>query len=1085
MAKKKATQKRQQNRAKANGRAASIKTRQIKRSVKSRPRSVKSRGGPSTDLAKPRRLVPAPLRHALSSASIAAPEHESAPTFDIDTQDELIPQQNLPSFVIVGIGASAGGLEAISSLLRGLEPNAKFALVVVLHQSPDHESFLSELLASATPLTVVQAEQRMPLESGHVYVAPPNMQVEIDRGQIRLVDRPMDRAQHMPIDHFFRSLAEYAQSRGVGIVLSGSASDGAMGLRDIKAAGGITIAQEPHSARYDSMPRAAIGTGVIDVVLTPNDIARELPHMCERAMAVQQPKAATDSAGRDDGSLLRIFTLLRHNSGVDFTHYKLPTIQRRLGRRLVLHKLESLADYVRFLQKNPAEMQALYQDLLIHVTRFFRDPESFAALVELVFPQIIEQRAGDTPIRIWVPGCSTGEEAFSLAIALVEFLGDAAGSTPIQIFATDVADSAVERARVGSYPENIAADVSPERLRRFFNKIDGHYRVTKQIRDMCIFARQDLTRDPPFSKLDLVVCRNVLIYLGPVLQRRLMMIFHYALRPNAHLMLGSAETIGSYGDLFAVADKKHKIYVKRPAATRTTFDYPEHFHHADMQRAAPGPKPDSPASSVAAGYVQNEVNRLLLTRFAPPGVLVDDRLKILQFRGHTGAYLEPAAGEASLDLLKMAREGLLFGLRSAITEARKLSLPVRKNNLRVRHNGQVHLVNLEVLPIATPDGHHFLILFNPAGEEQQKQAKPLKTKRLSSGARRRLARDRTRQLEEELAANRDYLQSMIQDLEAANEELQSANEEILSSNEELQSTNEELDTAREELQSTNEELNTVNEELQARNEELSRVNSDLMNLLGSVQIAIVMVSGDMRIRRFTPMAEKVLNLIPTDMGRPISDIKPNIDCPELEELIRDTIDTVTIKECECRDRNGRSYLLRIRPYKSLENRIDGAVLALFDVEESRERVSQAQQRQSDAAERTSLQIVLDAIEEPVLLLDDQAHVVGVSRAMLQMIMPHGQSDDGEQSDGDGDGDGNGEPSSSVIGQSVYKLAGGKLDSPELRELLGQRLSADQVVRDFPVQLATAAGESRNLLVHARRLDGDRKAPLHVLTFEAL
>ena len=621
----------------------------------------------------------------------------------------------------------------------------------------------------------------------------------------------------------------------------------------------------------------------------------------------------------------RIFAILRSASGVDFTQYKQPTIRRRLQRRMVLRKIEELSQYVVFLQQHSEEVKALYSDLLIHVTRFFRDPESFDVLIKRAFPVIVDNRRDDLPVRVWVPGCSTGEEPYSLTIALLEYFDKHDMSYPLQVFATDVSDSAVEYARAGVYPETIARDVSPERLRRFFNKIDGQYRIAKHVRDCCIFARQDITRDPPFSKIDLVLCRNVLIYLGPAIQKRLMSVFHYALKNTGFLMLGGAETIGPFVDLFSILDKRHKLYTKKlHAGMRTDLDFPptEQPHAASEVARRPS------AEARPANSIQNEASRIILARYSPPGVIVDADLKIIQFRGQTGPFLEPAPGDASLNLLKMAREGLLHGLRTAVHEARKTDHEVQKDSLRTKMPAGMMEVKVSVIPIGvnSPEGRHFLILFEvkPPSPEAATEKASSRPKR-ASAERRGIA-----QLEQELAASRDYLQSIIQDVEAANEELQSANEEVLSSNEELQSTNEELDTAKEELQSTNEELNTLNEELQGRNEELMRVNSDLVNLLASVHIAIVIVAADLRIRRFTPMAEKVLNLIPTDIGRPISDIKPNIDCPDLENLIIECIDTVTIKQLNVKDRNGKVFNLRIRPYKNIENRIDGAVLALFE-----------------------------------------------------------------------------------------------------------------------------------------------------------
>ncbi|HWB53814.1 MAG TPA: CheR family methyltransferase, partial [Tepidisphaeraceae bacterium] len=712
--------------------------------------------------------------------------------------------------------------------------------------------------------------------------------------------------------------------------------DGAAGLQEIKAAGGFTMVQEPKTAKYDGMPRAAISSGEVDLVLSPPDMAPERVRIADHPLvqeAVEPRDHPVEKTRPPEDPLARIFLMLRNSTGVDFSHYKLPTIHRRLHRRMVLHKVDTIDKYVKYLQTNPGEVQALYQDILIRVTRFFRDPDSYKTLIQKVFPGILDNRRGDTPVRIWVPGCSTGEEAYSVAIALMEYLGDRAAATPVQIFATDVSESAVEQARLGIYPENIIADVSADRLRRFFQKINGSYRISKPVRDLCVFARQDLTRDPPFSRLDLILCRNVLIYLGPVLQKKLMNVFHYALKLHGFLMLGSAETIGTHTDFFAVEDKRHKLYTKKPVSARTDVAFP-----VEYSAERPEIRSKIAAENRGTANIQQEANRLLLARYSPPGVLVDSDLKIMQFRGQTGAFLEPAPGDASMDLLKMAREGLLYGLRTALLEARKSARPIRKQNLLVKQNGHTRPVNLEVIPISTGEGKYFLVLFEKADSSQHAAPSHGASKKSRKGKPRQAEadlnselRERVRHLDQELAASREYMQSMIQDLEAANEELQSANEEILSSNEELQSTNEELDTAKEELQSTNEELNTVNEELQGRNEELSRVNSDLVNLLGSVQIAIVMVASDLRIRRFTPMAEKVLNLIPTDIGRPISDIKPNIDLPDLEQIISDAIDSVTIKERHCTDRYGNRYLLRVRPYKNVENRIDGAVLALFEV----------------------------------------------------------------------------------------------------------------------------------------------------------
>src|SRR5258706_1349690 len=558
---------------------------------------------------------------------------------------------DLPTFLVVGIGAAAGGLEALSQLLGTLPNNAGMAYVVVQHLAAKHESMLPELLAGVTGLPVVQVTEGLQVEADKVFVIPPNAQLGILNGRLHLLPRLEDKTQHTPIDFFFRSLADYAKSRSVGVILSGTASDGAEGLREIKGVGGIVMVQEPKSARYDGMPRAAIATGVADMVLEPAEIARELVkiarHPFLRHARARQPG---DEILLVEEQLQRIFFLLRNASGVDFTHYKQPTIKRRLQRRMVLHKINTIEQYLKLLQQNTSELNSLYQDLLIHVTRFFREPETFLTLVERIFPQIVRDRANNQPIRIWVPGCSTGEEPYSVAIALLEFLGEQAGNTSLQIFATDISESAIERGRSGVYPESIAADVSAERLRRFFAKVDGSYRISKSVRDACIFARQDLTRDPPFSKLDLIVCRNVLIYLGPVLQKKLMTVFHYALKPTGFLMLGGSETIGLHADLFALADKRHKLYTKKLTSRRVNLDFGGSDYSSSSAGRAEAPRKAAGDARTMGPGLNAEANRILLSRFAPSGVIIDGGGQIIQFSGQTRPIPQPPSGGGSPNL---------------------------------------------------------------------------------------------------------------------------------------------------------------------------------------------------------------------------------------------------------------------------------------------------------------------------------------------------------------------------------------------------------------------------------------------------
>jgi two-component system CheB/CheR fusion protein len=871
--------------------------------------------------------------------------------------------------MIVGIGASAGGLDAFTELIGALPPDSGLALVLVQHLSPKQHSALPLLLARNTTMPVIEVVDGVHVAANHVYVIPPNVHLELVGDQLVLSPRPDDRTQHTPIDRFFTSLAAAAEARSIAVVLSGTASDGALGIREVKAVGGITFAQTPSSAKQDGMPRAAIATGMVDLVLTPAEIGAELARIAHHPY-VPAVLNYGKAIGLPEDQLKRIFELLRPVSGVDFRHYKLPTIRRRLLRRMALHRLTDIASYIKLLQSQPSEVRGLFEDLLIHVTRFFREPDSFEALKREVFPKLIEHRDPEQPVRLWVCGCATGEEAYSLAICLHEFLQENKSDLRVQIFATDVSDTAIEHARAGIYAPSIAADVGETRLRRFFTHSDGNYRVSKAIRDSCVFARQDLTKDPPFSRIDLVMCRNVLIYMDAVLQKRLISLFHYALRLDGFLVLGPAETVGTQAALFAVTDKKHRIHRKKNAPVvlpdRSAFAADHSLPSPRRQASADAPTPEL--------TMQSEVNRVILDRYAPAGVVVDNDLQIVQFRGQTGPYLEPAPGEASLNLLKMAREGLLYGLRTALHAARKSKAPVRKTGLRLRIGNTSRPVAIEVVPLNAIGRPHYLVLFEAKGPSQTDKAV-----RSLRGKGHAVTEDDTAMLRRELAASRDYLQSIIQELEAANEELQSANEEILSSNEELQSTNEELDTAKEELQSTNEELNTLNEELQGRNEEMSRINSDLMNLVGSVQIAIVIISSDLRIRRFTPMAEKVLNLIPTDIDRSIGHINPNIDCPDLEQLIAECMDTVTPIEREVRDRQGKWYALRIRPYKSVENKIDGAVLALFDIDQAKRSQQHASRVEAHA------QAILRGAAAPMALLDAALHIKQANAAFARLL----------------------------------------------------------------------------------------------------
>jgi len=864
-------------------------------------------------------------------------------------------------FPIVGIGASAGGLEAFTQFFAHLPARTGMAFVLVQHLDPRHESRLADLLARTTHMPVLEASQGLAVEPDRVYIIPPNTTMAIARGALQMTPRGEAPGPHLPIDHFLRALALAQQARAIGVVFSGTGSDGTLGLLEVKAVGGITFAQEPGSARHGGMPHSAIGSGAVDFVLPPAGIAARLAEIRAHPYLAPGPVEAPPPESEDHFRL--VLGAVRAATGVDFSQYRETTIRRRILRRMALHGESSLASYAGRLEQG-GEVEALYRDLLINVTSFFRDPALFEALKTSVFPEILKAKPPDAPLRLWVPGCSTGQEAYSLAVALWEFFDDKLLRRPFQIFASDLGDpGSLERARVGVYPESIEAELTPERLHRFFKKENHLYRIDKSIRDSCVFARQNLTTDPPFSHVDLISCRNVLIYMAPVLQRRVLPTFHYALNVPGFLVLGSAETVGEFNGLFEVKDRANKIYEKQVTGSRPLVQFAIEDYKLP---GAAGPR-TGPSRSTPADF-QKEADRLLLSRYSPPGVLINEHLDILQFRGRTGPYLEAPPGEPTMNLLKMARPGLFVELRSAVNEAIARGETVRREGLRPRDEQGVREIAIEVLLVRPREAaaQCYLVLFEESGG-----SKPAPGLERPSGWRALLHRRRaarahpagdvvapagraglvqlegeTAQLRQELSSTREYLQSLVEQQDAANEELRSANEEVLSSNEELQSTNEELETAKEELQSTNEELSTVNEELQHRNLELNETTNDLQNLLASTTIPVVMVGPDLRVRRLTPPARKIMNLLPADLGRPIGDLKVNVDVPDLEPLIAEVIDEVQVRQREVRDRAGHWYLLRIHPYRTSENKIDGAVLVLVDIDELKQ--GEAALRESEA-----------------------------------------------------------------------------------------------------------------------------------------
>jgi two-component system, chemotaxis family, CheB/CheR fusion protein len=812
----------------------------------------------------------------------------------------------------------------------------------------------------------------------------------------------------------------------------------------------LLSAKEPHklegTAQVSSMPNTAVATGHVDFILSPEQIADQLAEI-GRHPYVTYPEAekTLEELAPDNSPLKSIFTLLLAKTAIDFTHYKHTTLKRRILRRMALYKLDSLEDYVKYLQSNPKEVKALSQEFLLHVTSFFRDSEVFQALKERVFPQLMQGRTSGEPIRIWVAGCSTGEEVYSIAICLLEFL-DTQGTVPkIMIFGTDLSELVIEQARSGIYPRVLVEEqVSPERLRRFFIKIEGGYEICKPIRQMCIFAKQNLIADPPFSQLDLISCRNILIYLGRNLQKQILSMFHYSLKSTGFLLLGTSESTGEGTDLFAQIDKKQRIYSRKLTATRLNTDY---FISTYLEQKVNIEQMNSDTSSRLD--LHKEADRIVWHKYAPPGVIINNDLEIIQFRGDTSPYLSPAPGKPSFKLLAMARAYLRSELRAALAEAKRLLVSVRKSNITTSIE-QIKQVSIEVIPLKAPpvQESYFLVVFEAVSPLAsplviEDKVKPGRGKQAATSSPELIQlKQQLLATTQELAATKDYLQLVIQEHESITQELTTANEEILSSNEELQSTNEELQTAKEEIQATNEELTTTNDELQSRMLESTKINSDLRNLLSSVNIPIVMLGSDLRIRRFTPVAEKIFNLISTDVGRPFSHIKPNINVPNLEQLIIETIDTLAIKRQEVQDTEGHWYDLFIRPYKTLENKIDGAVVMLVDIDTLKSSSEQVKQSRDYA------EAIIQTIPEPLVVLDTNLQVNAANRSFYQTFqVAQAQTEN----------------------RRIFELGNGQWNIPQLRSLLEEVLPQSKQINNFEVEHTFENIGRRTMLLNARTI----------------
>ena len=868
-------------------------------------------------------------------------------------------ETSLPAFPIVGIGGSAGGFEAFRELLKNLSDKTGMAFVFILHLSPDYKSQLAELLSRETKMPVTEAKSGVLIEANHAYVIPPNTDLSIAGEKLLIKTRKKPDMHHkMPIDYFFTSLAKEQGNRAIGVILSGTATDGTLGAEVIKAEGGITFAQDQQSAKYSDMPQHAISSGCIDFVFSPKKIASELEQLAKhpylsdignRRSKTEEQKAKKSLKGMSINQRITkaegfesIFNILSSGNDLDFTYYKATTVSRRVLRRMALLKLKKINDYVKYLRENRDEIEKLYEDLLINVTGFFRDQKVFDELKKQVLPIILKNNTKDECVRIWVPGCSGGEEVYSIAICILEVLGSKAGEIPVQIFATDVSEASISKARRGIYSKNIEDAVSPERLRRFFIREGNSYKVSKQLRAMCAFSRQNVFNDPPFSNIDLISCRNLLIYLQPVLQKKVFHNFHYALKIDGFLLLGNSEAAGEYSNIFKVVDSKQKIFIKKYRSAKST---PVALSHKYFLPKISEGTITSDLRKIKEPDVTAIADAIVLSKYAPCGVVINSSMEVIQFRGYTDRYISQESGRPSCDIFKLAREGLRLPLRAAIYKAGEINGTVTRETECVNYDGQKIDVKITVIPVKTEffKEDFFLILF----DEKFKVVSSKKSSK-AGGATPLLevksakSKEYINNLQKELIESKEYLQIVMEEnestkekLETANEEILSSNEELQSANEELQSANEELETAKEELQSSNEELITSNEELQNSNSEISLLNNDLVNLINSVNIPVVMMGTDLVIRKITPQTKKVLNLIPSDIGQPINKIKLSIDIPDLEKNLLDVMDHLHPKTFDIEGIGENCYSVYIRPYRTTDNKIDGVVMILIDITERR------------------------------------------------------------------------------------------------------------------------------------------------------
>lgn len=929
-------------------------------------------------------------------------------------------------FPIIGIGASAGGLEALEQFFRLMPASSGAAFVVVTHLAPDHASLLTEILQRSTRMSVAEAKDQTLVEPNCLYIIPPNRDMKISHGALE-VNAPVEpHAQRLPIDMFFASLAKDQAENSIGIILSGTGYDGTQGFRAISDAGGSTIAQAPDTAKFDGMPTSAINAGHAEHVLTIEKMVEFI--LSDKLLHhIKNHKSKTPSRLN---SITQILEQLRVATGLDFSLYKKSTIGRRIERRMVKHNIEEIDLYSRYLKENPAEINVLFKELLINVTNFFRDPEAFHVMEKVILPKLCKHKSNDYVFRVWVPACASGEEAYSIAILLCELMEKTKQQFQVQIYSTDLDDDAIATARAAIYPSSISLDVSPERLRNYFVKHDAGYRIKKEVREMVVFAIQNIIKDPPFTKLDLISCRNVMIYMESTLQNRLIPMFHYALKPDAVLFLSPSESIGNHTELFSPIDRKWKFYhaINTKTTTQPMMNSP--FIWADKNKH---PAPEEMMTKTKETNFADLSRKLLIQYFAPASIITNLKGDILYIHGETGQYLRPAPGHASLNIIEMARNGLEVELRNAINAMAKGSV-IFKTEIHYKINDEPANVSLCVRQLPAFDGNEGLLLVS----FQDIEVIASKSKRKVAAKPADIAR--IEDLEHELSYTKENLYATIEEQQAANEEFKSTNEELQSTNEELQSVNEELETSKEELQSVNEELITVNSELQTKIEHLASTQNDMKNLHDNINIATIFLDTSMLIRRFTRDASKIYRLVASDVGRLLADIKSDLIDEDILTQAEHVLETLIPIEREVCTNKDDWYLLRIQPYRTLDNVIDGVVMTFTDIT-SRIKTEDLVKEARELAES-----IVNTIREPILVLNSKLKIISTNHAFCQLF--HVTIKD-------------------TVGHKIYELGNHQWDIPALRKLLETILPQEQVLNDYLVEHDFPGIGRRKILLNAR------------------